>query len=99
MAGADDPATPPEHLATIAGAVPGARLLVLPQAAHLADVGQATAVNAALLGHLDPAGTTGHERGMQVRRAVLGHWPSRSASSPTWGLDRPAEPPRAQEDQ
>jgi 3-oxoadipate enol-lactonase len=57
LAGADDPATPPEHLATIADAVPGARLLVLPQAAHLANVERAAEVNAALLAHLDPAWT------------------------------------------
>ncbi len=72
VAGADDPATPPEHLATIATGVPGARLLVLPQAAHLASVEQAAAVNAALLAHLDPAGLSRYDRGMQVRRAVLG---------------------------
>ena len=80
VAGADDPATPPDHLRTIADAIPGARLLVLPRAAHLANVEQAAAVNAALLAHLDPAGvppddpagTTTFERGMQVRRAVLG---------------------------
>ncbi len=72
IAGADDPATPPEHLAAIVDAVPGARLLVLPQAAHLANVEQSMAVDAALLAHLDPAGTTTHERGMRVRRAVLG---------------------------
>ena len=63
IAGADDPATPPEHLATIADAIPGARLLVLPQAAHLANVEQAAAVDAALLAHLDPAAHSGHERG------------------------------------
>ena len=57
LAGADDPATPPEHLAAIADAVPGARLLVLPQAAHLANVERPAEVNAALLAHLDPAGT------------------------------------------
>lgn len=56
VAGADDPATPPEHLTAIADGIPGARLLVLPQAAHLANVEQATAVDAALLAHLDPAG-------------------------------------------
>jgi 3-oxoadipate enol-lactonase/4-carboxymuconolactone decarboxylase len=72
LAGADDPATPPEHLATIAAGIPGARLLVLPQAAHLANLEQPAAVNAALLAHLDPAGTTVAERGMLVRRAVLG---------------------------
>ena len=72
IAGADDPATPPEHLAAIADSVPGGRLLVLPQAAHLASVEQAPAVTAALLAHLDPAGISPYERGMQVRRAVLG---------------------------
>ena len=72
VAGADDPATPPEHLAAVASGVPGGRLLVLPQAAHLASVEQAAAVNAALLAHLDPAGLSPHERGVQVRRAVLG---------------------------
>ena len=71
IAGADDPATPPEHLAAIASGIPGGRLLVLPHAAHLANVEQPTAVNAALLAHLDPAGSP-YERGMQVRRAVLG---------------------------
>lgn len=72
IAGADDPATPPSHLSAIVDAVAGARLLVLPQAAHLANVEQAAAVNAALLAHLDPAGATAYERGMRVRRAVLG---------------------------
>ena len=72
VAGADDPATPPEHLAAVADAVPGGRLLVLPQAAHLANVEQTAAVDAALLAHLDPAGTSPYDRGMQVRRAVLG---------------------------
>ena len=76
IAGADDPATPPEHLAAIAETVPGARLLVLPQAAHLANLEQAVAMDAALLAHLDPAGVPpevpDRERGMIVRRAVLG---------------------------
>lgn len=58
IAGADDPATPPEHLVAIADALPDARLLVLPRAAHLANVEQAEAVDAALLAHLAPAGTT-----------------------------------------
>jgi 3-oxoadipate enol-lactonase len=38
VAGADDPATPPEHAQLIANAIPTARLVVLPQAAHLANV-------------------------------------------------------------
>ena len=61
IAGADDPATPPQHLSDIAQAVPGARLLVLPHAAHLANLEQVVAVNAALLLHLDPPGATTDE--------------------------------------
>lgn len=52
IAGAEDPATPPEHLSAIAGAVPDGRLVVLPQAAHLASVEQADAVTELLLAHL-----------------------------------------------
>jgi 3-oxoadipate enol-lactonase len=59
LAGADDPATPPEHGAAIAGLVPGARLDVVP-AAHLATVEAADAVTGALLSHLRAtAGSTG----------------------------------------
>ncbi len=70
IAGAEDPATPPEHLQAIAAGVPGARLLVLPHAAHLANLEQPEAVNAALLLHLSP--DVRHAQGMAVRRAVLG---------------------------
>lgn len=52
LAGADDPATPPEHLRAIADAVPRARLHVVPDAAHLANLDQPDEVNAALLQHL-----------------------------------------------
>ena len=52
LAGSDDPVTPPAHLAAIATAIPGGRLLVLDGAAHLANLGQRTAVNEALIGHL-----------------------------------------------
>jgi 3-oxoadipate enol-lactonase/4-carboxymuconolactone decarboxylase len=74
LAGADDPATPPEHLASIAAEVPLGQLLVLPGAAHLANVEQDEAVTAALLTHLSaPAGDASrHAAGMRVRRAVLG---------------------------
>jgi 3-oxoadipate enol-lactonase len=52
IAGAEDPATPPWHGATIAAAVPGARLRVIRGAAHLANVSSAAEVTAALLAHL-----------------------------------------------
>jgi 3-oxoadipate enol-lactonase len=55
LAGAEDPATPPEHGATIAGLVEGARLEVIPGAAHLAAVEAGGPVTAALLEHLRAA--------------------------------------------
>jgi len=72
VAGAEDHATPPEHLRALAKGIAGARLVVLPRAAHLANLEQPVAVDALLLAHLDPAGSSRHERGMTVRRAVLG---------------------------
>lgn len=74
IAGADDPATPPEHLAAVAAGVVDGRALVLPQAAHLASWEQPAAVNAAVLTHLLSGATDASRRavGSQVRRAVLG---------------------------
>jgi 3-oxoadipate enol-lactonase/4-carboxymuconolactone decarboxylase len=74
VAGADDPATPPEHLAVIAAGVPDGRLVVLDRAAHLASVERADAVNAALLVHLSGGATDASRRaaGSRLRRAVLG---------------------------
>lgn len=77
VAGADDPATPPEHLAVIADGVASGQLLVLAQAAHLANVEQPAAVTAALLTHLGgsaaPTDASRRAQGMRVRRAVLGN--------------------------
>lgn len=52
IGGADDASIPVEHQRAIADAIPGARLQVLDQAAHLASVEQSEAVTAALLDHL-----------------------------------------------
>jgi 3-oxoadipate enol-lactonase/4-carboxymuconolactone decarboxylase len=70
VAGGDDNATPPEHGLRIAQDVPGARLVVLPHAAHLAPVEQPAAVAALVLEHL--GGDALHAAGMAVRREVLG---------------------------
>lgn len=51
IAGREDPATPPSHAERIATAIPGARLEILPHAAHLANVEQADAVNQLFLSH------------------------------------------------
>jgi 3-oxoadipate enol-lactonase/4-carboxymuconolactone decarboxylase len=69
IAGADDPATPPDHGRVIADAVPGARLVVVPDAAHLGNVEQPTLFTGLILEHLQPDRRT---LGMSVRRSVLG---------------------------
>jgi 3-oxoadipate enol-lactonase len=53
VAGADDPATPPEHGAAIAAAIPGARLEIIANAAHLASFEQADTANRLILEALD----------------------------------------------
>ncbi|MEZ0367031.1 3-oxoadipate enol-lactonase [Mycobacterium sp. pUA109] len=55
IAGADDPATPPAKLTEIADGVRDGRLLVVADAAHLANVEQPGIVTPALLEHLAPS--------------------------------------------
>ncbi|MFF3597240.1 bifunctional 3-oxoadipate enol-lactonase/4-carboxymuconolactone decarboxylase PcaDC [Kitasatospora indigofera] len=69
VAGRDDPATPPAHGRELADHIPGATLLEIPDAAHLAGVEKPNAVLGALLDHLGPRPAAVGER---VRRAVLG---------------------------
>jgi len=52
IAGADDPATPPDLLREIADAIPGARLAMVAGAAHLANIEQPKRITELLLGHL-----------------------------------------------
>jgi 3-oxoadipate enol-lactonase len=52
VVGAEDPATPPEQAEAIAEGIPGARLVVIPNAAHLVNVEQPEAFNRAVLDHL-----------------------------------------------
>jgi pimeloyl-ACP methyl ester carboxylesterase len=57
IAGRDDPATPPEHGRRIADAVPGARLEVVPEAAHLGSYEQAETFTRLVMEHLQqPSG-------------------------------------------
>ena len=53
IAGAEDPATPVEHADLLASRIPGARLLVLERAAHLANVERAEEFTSAVLDHLE----------------------------------------------
>jgi 3-oxoadipate enol-lactonase len=52
IAGAEDVATPPEDAAFLEKTIPSARLVVLPEAAHLANVERPELFNRALLEHL-----------------------------------------------
>ena len=59
IAGADDPAAPPEEASRIAAGIPEARVAVVADAAHLANIQQADEVTRLILHHL--AGTTHEE--------------------------------------
>ncbi|MEV0970689.1 bifunctional 3-oxoadipate enol-lactonase/4-carboxymuconolactone decarboxylase PcaDC [Microtetraspora glauca] len=73
IGGRDDPATPPAHARELADGIPGATLVEVPGAAHLAGVERPEPVLAALLTHLGGGdGARGYAAGMNVRRAVLG---------------------------
>ncbi|MBM0229001.1 3-oxoadipate enol-lactonase [Micromonospora sp. ATA51] len=82
VAGREDPATPPAHARCLADGIPGASLLEVAGAAHLANVERPEVVNDVLRRHLTatrpptPAGATDdpahRAAGMAVRRAVLG---------------------------
>lgn len=52
VAGTDDPATPPEHGRRIAEGIPGARMAVVPDVAHLAAIERPRETTELLLDHL-----------------------------------------------
>jgi len=56
LAGADDPATPPEHAREIVDHIGGARLAIVERAAHLANVEQPAEVARLLVDHLTGRG-------------------------------------------
>ncbi|HYH35539.1 MAG TPA: 3-oxoadipate enol-lactonase [Nocardioides sp.] len=56
ISGAEDPALPPEHQRLIAAGIPGARLLTVSPAAHLANLERTAEIAAALLDHFDRTG-------------------------------------------
>jgi 3-oxoadipate enol-lactonase len=59
VAGADDPAAPPEQAELITRSIPDARLVVIGQAAHLANVERPREVARTVLGHLGPVSRKG----------------------------------------
>jgi pimeloyl-ACP methyl ester carboxylesterase len=54
IAGAEDPATPPEHGELIRDSIPGAGFEVIPAASHLANMQRPEVVTRMILGHLAP---------------------------------------------
>jgi 3-oxoadipate enol-lactonase len=54
IAGADDPAAPPDQAELIRDSIPTASLKVVPDAAHLANIEQPEAITQAILDHLSP---------------------------------------------
>ncbi len=69
ISGSDDPVTPPARGLELQAAIPGASLVVLPGASHLANMEQPGAFTAAVVDHL--AGRA-LDRGEAMRRRVLG---------------------------
>ncbi|MFH8568183.1 3-oxoadipate enol-lactonase [Streptomyces sp. NPDC017993] len=79
VAGRQDPATPPAHARELTDHIPGASLVELPGASHLASVERPAPVLAALLGHL--AEHPAHRAGpVPADRAAAGDDRSRHAA-------------------
>ena len=72
IVGDQDLATPVSAAEALAAAIPGARLTILPGAAHIPTVEHPDAVTAAIGAFLSPAIDDHYEAGMAVRRQVLG---------------------------
>ncbi len=69
ISASEDPSTPPEHGQAIAERIPNARFQVLDGAAHLANLERGDELVRLYVEHLT---SDRYERGMEVRRAVLG---------------------------
>jgi 3-oxoadipate enol-lactonase/4-carboxymuconolactone decarboxylase len=68
-----DIATPPAMSETLRDMIPGAKLVIIPEGAHLPTLERPEASTAAILGHLDQfAPQPGAEGGLAIRRQVLG---------------------------
>lgn len=86
VVGEADPATPVASAEAIRGAVPGARLVVVPRASHIPTFEAAGAVTAAIRDHL---AAQEPDEGLAVRRAVLGEAHVARASAAATPLDAP----------
>jgi 3-oxoadipate enol-lactonase/4-carboxymuconolactone decarboxylase len=83
IAGAEDPATSPEHARRIVAAIPDARLAVVPGAAHLGNLERPAEFTALILSHLR------RTAGETTRREVLGDEHVDAAAAATTDFTRP----------
>jgi 3-oxoadipate enol-lactonase/4-carboxymuconolactone decarboxylase len=88
IVGAEDLATPVASAEALRDAIPGARLVVLPDAAHIPTVQHPGAVTAAIKEFLTPEITDYYATGMGVRRQVLGNAHVERASAGITDFDR-----------
>ncbi len=72
LCGSDDSATPPELVRTLADALPNAQFQLIDNAGHLPGWEQPDATAAAIKAFLTDRSQSKYERGMAIRRAVLG---------------------------
>ncbi len=92
VAGAEDPVTPPDLLAEVAGGVRDGRLVVLPDTSHLAPAERPAEVARLIRSHLlDEPGAPSdrYDAGLAVRREVLGDAHVDRALAGTTDLTRP----------
>ena len=95
VAGAHDPVTPPDLLSEVADGVRDGRLVVLPDASHLAPAEAPAEVARLIRTHLldepapDPAQQSRYDAGLAVRREVLGDDHVDRALAGTTDLTRP----------
>jgi 3-oxoadipate enol-lactonase / 4-carboxymuconolactone decarboxylase len=88
VVGDGDQATPVASAQALQRAIPGARLEILPDAAHIPTVERPEAVLAAMQSILSPAVADLYEAGMGVRRQVLGDAHVDRATAGITALDR-----------
>jgi 3-oxoadipate enol-lactonase/4-carboxymuconolactone decarboxylase len=89
LVGDGDAATPLASAEALRDAIPGARLEVIADAAHIPTVERPEAVTTAMMRFLAPAAADPFEAGMAVRRAVLGEAHVARASAAVTALDAP----------
>ncbi len=88
LVGDQDAATPPEAARALADAIPGARLQIIADAAHMAPAEQPEAVNAAMAAFLAVPEAGLLEQGFVTRRQVLGEAHVERAIAATTDFDR-----------